>query len=427
MRTPDFPRRPAPLRLQIFVHDLSATGVVRNAIAIANFAAEQGFNTRLLVCHADGALKGDVSPRVKVEELLGETATRTARRSQLRRSFLAYRRAIRVWRPDVLLSAGNHGHMLSTLSWIGMPGLKVVRVSSEPGRRIGQSLVSRLKAKAKLRFVTAFASRVVLVSRAQLSNPVLGRLVTQGKAAFIPNGVDVDFVRSRAEEAIDHPALSGDHPVVLAVGRATKEKNFPNLIRALAIARQVRPMRLIMLGEATERQDEELKCLARSLGIEDAIERAGPDPNPFRWMRAASAIALPSLWEGSSNVILEALATETPVFASRTAGDAAHVIDHGRFGVLVDPRNPEDMAQALLRQTGPEAVRPMGRARDFVRSIALSNYVRLFASARPSTSEAVNDVPELSSASAPPWASAMASARLRPSPNPGVPPELLPR
>jgi glycosyltransferase involved in cell wall biosynthesis len=95
-------------------------------------------------------------------------------------------------------------------------------------------------------------------------------------------------------------------------------------------------------------------------------------------MAAAGALALPSLWEGSSNVLLEAMACGTPVIASRTAGDAEHVLDGGKHGVLVDPHDVESLAAALVRQTGTGRVEPGNRVQSFARDHAMSRYIQLF-------------------------------------------------
>ena len=103
-------------RLQIFVSDLSATGVVRNAIAIANEAAASGYRVRLLTCNADGVLRRELGPGVAVVRLNDPGDAQRSRRTQMKKALLAYRKHCREWRPDIMLSAGNHGHLLSTFA-----------------------------------------------------------------------------------------------------------------------------------------------------------------------------------------------------------------------------------------------------------------------------------------------------------------------
>jgi glycosyltransferase involved in cell wall biosynthesis len=114
------------------------------------------------------------------------------------------------------------------------------------------------------------------------------------------------------------------------------------------------------------------------LGIADDVDLVPATANPFPLMAAAGALALPSLWEGSSNVLLEAMACGTPVVASRTAGDSEHVVNGGKYGLLVDPFDVEGLAAALLRQTGPDRIEPGDRIQAFSRDRAMTRYIQLF-------------------------------------------------
>lgn len=366
-------------RLQIFVHDLSATGVVRNAIGIANAAAENGFDVRLLTSVADGPLRSEVDDRVRLVPLVGAEVAKQPRTQQLRRSLIAYRNRTREWRPHILFSAGNHGHLLSTLAWAGLPGTRILRISNElEHSAVRLSPARRLARAAKFRMMVSLADRLVLVSHALERRPVLKRSVERGRAVVIANGVDVERVRTLAAEGCSHPWLANkEFPVVLAVGRHVPQKNFGMLLEAFAQARRRTPMRLLFLGEG-KGAIPKLRAAAESLGIAEDVGFEPPTANPFSYMRAADVVALPSLWEGSPNVLLEALACGTPVVASRTAGDAEIVLGEGRYGLLINPEDREEMAEALLSQLGPRAVRPGDRAKAFSRRASLERYLKLF-------------------------------------------------
>ena len=107
------------------------------------------------------------------------------------------------------------------------------------------------------------------------------------------------------------------------------------------------------------------------------MEHNGQGAGTRGWL-ALAVLALPSLWEGSSNVLLEAMACGTPVIASHTAGDARYVLGSGKYGLLVDPLDPDALAAALLRQTSDSRIEPASRARAFDRKHALDKYLGLF-------------------------------------------------
>lgn len=368
---------PAP-RLQIFVSDLTATGVVRNAIAIANEAAASGYDVRLLTCRPDGVLRNQIRADVTVVKLLNSGASGRSRRFDLKQALVEYRRHSRQWRPDIMFSAGNHGHLLSTFAWAGLPGTKLLRISNDLNHG-NPSPAVRWWRDTKFRLISNLADKLVFVSRSLGDHPLLAGHLDSGKAIVITNGVDVDAVRAASQQPINHRWASNPSvPFVLAVGRHVRQKNLGTLLSAFAIARRSRPMRLIILGDGNLDETARLSAQMLDLGIADDVDLVPATANPFPLMAAAGALALPSLWEGSSNVLLEAMACGTPIVASRTAGDAGHVLDGGKYGLLVDPHDVEALAAALVRQTGPDRVEPANRVQSFTRDQALARYIQTF-------------------------------------------------
>lgn len=372
------PRSGQAPRIQIFVSDLSATGVVRNAVAIANQAANHGYEVRLLTCTADGVLRGQIDRLVSIVELSVTTTEDTSRKARLKRILRSYRRHSREWRPDILFSAGNHGHLLSTFAWLGLGGTKILRISNDLDHGLAWGRVA-LGRRLKFRLMTMLADKLVLVSRAHPRDPLLSRMIDKGKALVVPNGVDVQAVRTESTDSCPHPWVTKrDVPIVLAVGRHARQKNFETLLKAFAAVYAIRRVRLIILGDDHPVESKKLHKLAVNLGVADDVDFVPTTPNPFPYMASANALVLPSFWEGSSNVLLEALACGTPVVASRTAGDSDTLLSGGKFGVLVDPMDEQALTAAILRQTGSDAIYPGNRALAFNRAVSLEDYMRLF-------------------------------------------------
>lgn len=369
------------MKVMIFIDDFSATGVVINAIAIAGHLRERGCVVELIAAQAEGALIGRVPEGVTIAGLLPTGKGASSRGGRMRRSALAFRKRIKEFSPDVLFSAGNHGHLLSVFASIGLRRCRTIaRISNDLDHMINGKPIkpfSRWWRVTKFRAVAALADQLVFVSRHMAkSKAVLGSGAIR-KAVVIPNGVDAVNVRARAGEPISHEWLADldRQPLVLAIGRLALQKNFGNLLRAAAIARRTKPLRLLLIGSGPLK--DELIQQAEELGIGDAVQIMKPIPNPMPFLARASVVALPSWWEGSSNVLLEALACGTPIVASRTAGNAEDALDFGRYGLLVDPDDAEGMAAALLIQTGPEAQLPGDRALEFSREATLKAYGEL--------------------------------------------------
>lgn len=366
-------------KVAMFVDDFSATGVIINSIAIARRLHDRGCTVQLMAARAEGALIDSVPPGVSVVGLLPADKGRKSRKGRLRRSIPEFRKRLKAFAPDVLFSAGNHGHLASAMASLGRSNCRVIlRISNDLDHMIDGKPVkprSRWWRVLKFRTIAALADRLVFVSPHLLrSEAVLGKGALS-KAVVIPNGVDADAVRQRATEEVSDPWLADvpGQPLVVAIGRLVPQKNFSNLLRAIAIARRSQPVRLLLIGSGP--LQTVLEQQVSDLGIGEAVKFMAPVSNPMPYIAGASVLALPSWWEGSSNVLLEALACGTPIVASRTAGSAEDVLGSDRFGLTVNPSDAEAMAQALLRQIGEERVLSGNRALDFSRDAALDSYV----------------------------------------------------
>lgn len=376
------PSKSSMPKLAIFVYDLSATGVVRNALAIAGRLAADGWNVQVVTCKPGGALE-DTRRSFDVVALDDRASRRSSRAFALARCILPLRRHLRASRPDILLSAGNHGHLICWAATRGLAQTKrVYRISNDLRHHIGSkaSLRSMLRL-ASLHLLIRDAGHLVLVSPSLLEEQHLAEAVGRGNATVIRNGVANAEVRRQMIKPIDHSWFSEEVPIMLAVGRFAEQKNFVTLLHAMERANRKRRVRLVILGDGNHRRRAELVHLAERLNIADDVELCGVVGNPFPYLKQASAFVLPSLWEGSSNALLEALACGTPIVASRTAGNAVEILGNGRYGVLVDPLDTEQIAAAILQQIDDrQKVVSNNRANDFDREKSLDQYQLLFRS-----------------------------------------------
>jgi len=139
-------------------------------------------------------------------------------------------------------------------------------------------------------------------------------------------------------------------PVVLGtVGRLDPIKNQAGLLRAFRAILDRHPewgprLRLIIAGDGPLRG--ELARLARELEIEDSVWFPGARGDVPELMRAMDVFVLPSINEGISNTILEAMATGLPVVAGRTGGNPELVLE-GVTGALCDPNDTGGLQTAL--------------------------------------------------------------------------------
>ncbi len=173
------------------------------------------------------------------------------------------------------------------------------------------------------------------------------------KISQIYNGVDSDRFRPAREgrPAIQGcPFVGGAQWLFGTVGRLEAIKDPLNLARAFVRAREIDPMaaqdlRLVIVGEGALRGEVE-QVLANA-GVLDRVWFAGDRADVPDIMRGLDCFVLPSLAEGVSNTILEAMASGLPVVATRVGGNA-ELIESGMTGTLVPPASADALAHAML-------------------------------------------------------------------------------
>ena len=345
-------------RAYLYVHDLRSSGVVRNALTYAARIAKDR-PTTLIAGYAQGMFAEEAGQGpFDFVALAG-----LERPMQRLQAAVRLRRWLRSQPPGVLLSLGNLGHTTVLVASRGFYRFKrVYRISNEVIRKDGMRHRLRL---ARLRMLINDATRIVLVGRVFADAVAFRKAMRTGLAVEIPNGVDIERAQKLAAAPPPHPWLNDEVPVVLGIGRLRPQKNFDLLVRAVSEARKSKRLRLVILGDGTEEERQRLWTLGADSGLGVDFLLAGETDNVFAWLARAAVFALPSRWEGSSMALLEALAVEVPVVASRSAGDAPYVLGEGAYGLLFDGRDPGALAGAILTQCSEAAVRPGKRASDF--------------------------------------------------------------
>jgi glycosyltransferase involved in cell wall biosynthesis len=374
--------------LAIMMFDYAPSGVVRNALRIAGAGQEAGLRTEVWTAQRVGEMVQEIPRGVEARSLgidLGDPYSLRDRKRALVRVSAPLARMMVELRPRLLLSAGNHFHKPAVAAidrvdpqaaprLIGRVSNALPRFSWWPAK-LPNSLIKRINARRRYQMM----DRLIAVSEQVRRDLQTKLLVDPSKITVIPNGIDLAEVERLGREPMTHEWFDpGQPPVIIGTGRLTHQKGFDVLLRAFALARARRPMRLIILGKGPEQG--RLQALAEHLGIDADVQLRGHVDNPLPYLRRAALFVLPSRWEGLSNALLEALASGTPMVATRCTG-STELLDRGRYGTLVRVGDVGALAESIVEALGKE--RPGDydqrlRAKEYDLTSTLQSYVQLF-------------------------------------------------
>lgn len=331
-----------PSRLAILVAFSGSGGVERNILNLLPEFSALGVSVDVLAVL-----------RKPVPELLALTSERIrivdlgVRHTAL--ALPALVRYLRFERPDALLVAKDRAIRMAILArWLSgvavpLTGQLNTHLSASLAKR---SAAARIVRTWPMRWLYPRVDQVIAVSAgvaedaAQLTGLPLARI------PVIRNPVITADLVARSQEPVDHPWVNDQTcPLIVGAGRLTQQKDFATLMRGFALLRRQRECRLLILGEG--RQRGELERLGHSLGIAGDLQLTGFVTNPYPYFSRADVFALSSRWEGSGNVLTEAMALGTPVVSTDCPSGPAEMLDNGRWGRLVPVGDAEKLAEAL--------------------------------------------------------------------------------
>ena len=257
-------------------------------------------------------------------------------------------RLLRELRPDVLHTCNIAPLEVVPVAWLaGVP----VRVHVEHGWDAPDLQGENRKYRWMRRFYRPFVGHFVSVS-ADLDRYLgTGVGVPAARRSLISNGVDTQRFRPGGGTLpADCPFNPGEHWIVGTVGRMVTVKNQTLLARAFVRVLQQRPelardARLIVLGDGHLRS--EVEDILRQAGHLDLAWLPGARGDVADVLPALQAFVLPSLAEGTSCTLQEAMACARPVVATAVGGTPA-LIHHQRDGLLVPDGDVQAMADALI-------------------------------------------------------------------------------
>jgi len=251
--------------------------------------------------------------------------------------------------PDVVFSAEDHLNTIILFA-ASLAGSRA-RISCSSRVTPFDTYSNRLFSK---RWILKQCAKAVM-GRADVLTCVSKDMVLQYKSVFsnaphvcVYNIVSNDNSEIRMHEAVVHPWLQpNDVPLIVAAGRLAPWKGFADLIDAMAFVRAHRQVHLLILGDGPLR--DELQHRIAAHGLVNSVQLLGYVENPLKYFARADVFALSSHVEGLPNVLVEAMMCGCTPVATDCPTGPREVLKDGRYGYLVQPRDPRSIADGIIK------------------------------------------------------------------------------
>jgi glycosyltransferase involved in cell wall biosynthesis len=250
--------------------------------------------------------------------------------------------------PEVRHLHAHFAHGTTTVTWLA------AQITGLPFSFTGHArdiYAPQLNPKGWLRRKLLAARFVVTCTEANVRH--LCTIAPEARVHLVYHGLSADFARLLATD--DPTPTTNGTLRVLGVGRLVAKKGFDLMVDACALLQERGvPFEALIVGQ-DDKHGDVIRRRVTQLGLEDKIELPGAmgPPELLDEYRRASALCMPCRLlpddrDGIPNVLVEAMAAGTPVVATAVSGIPELVTD-GVNGLLIDPEDPEQLADALIR------------------------------------------------------------------------------
>lgn len=326
--------------VSLFASFSGSGGVERMLVNLMQGFIDLGRGVDLLLVRAEGPHLARLPKAVNIVRLGGDHTLLAVP---------ALVRYLRQERPLALLAAKDRAGRAALLAR-RLAGTDT-RILLRLGTNLSTAMAGRSALRRQLRFwpirrLYPQIDQIVAVSCGVADDIASVARIPRESIEVIRNPVITPELRRLAAEPCAHPWFQDEGPpVILGAGRLQKQKDFPTLIRAFALVSRERPCRLVILGDGKGR--DALRDLISQLGLDARVDLPGFQTNPFPFLSRADLFVLSSAWEGSPNVLTEAMALGTPVASTDCPSGPSELLDGGRIAPLVPVGDADGLAAAI--------------------------------------------------------------------------------
>jgi len=200
------------------------------------------------------------------------------------------------------------------------------------------------------KILSNLSTRIVAVSDAVLDHAARQANIARNRFINIPNCVPIDRIKpltdSQKIKKLHELNIAPTRQIILSVGRLTKQKDFPLLIRAAKLVSTDCPDAIFLIAGKGELEDE-LQAQIRAADLQHHVRLLGYRNDIYDLMQISTMLVMSSLWEGLPVTLIEAGACGLPVVSTNVPG-SMEIVQHGVNGLIVPMQDEKALADAII-------------------------------------------------------------------------------
>lgn len=365
-------------KILFFIPSLEGGGAQKVMADIINGLDKDKFEFVLAVCNKQGPYVASLRHDLKIYDLEKKN------KWEFIHLMMRLRKVIGEFKPDIIVSFLFYSNILATLaSKTVKRRIKLIlnernfprfNVLNAKWGFLKKKLIQLTYRKADVVTTNSYQAKACLQKEFGIQSDII---------QTIYNPVDIEVIKKRCQERIEHPFFQEGNKVILGAGRLVQQKRFDVLLNSFScVVKNNSNIKLIILGEGEEK--DSLEQLSHELGINDSVNFIGFKANPYAWMSKADIFVLSSDFEGFPNVVLEAMTCGVPVISTNCPSGPDEIITNRKNGLLVSTNDPGALADAITTLLGDKKLKEVipheakKRVEDFRVEKILNEYELLF-------------------------------------------------
>ena len=342
------------IKITFFIPNLKVGGAEKSTVNLLNNLDKSSYTLSLILANKEGEFLKDIREDLVIINLGTYSLVKI---------FFKLIKYFKKEKPDIFISIFPRFSIASIMAKIfSRSDTKIIVIehtvfslAATNARNFFRRIIARFLFPLLMKFFYRNSEAIICVSKG-VAEDILKITGLREKIKVIYNPIIDSKIYALAEEKASHPwILNKDCPVISAVGRLVKAKDYPALLYALSLVVNEKQAKLLILGDGEERK--ELELLANRLGIAEKVDFLGFQKNPYKFISKSNIFVLSSIQEGFPTVIIEAMACGVPVISTDCKAGPNEIIENRENGLLVPVGDEKSLAEAILQLLNSKALR----------------------------------------------------------------------